>query len=284
MEHSERPLRRSRAWLIALAVFVLLLLVLLAPEPTAPYLSAAISLILAAAIGVTMWAVLRTRADHRAYEAQLTEWAAEKAVHAERLRIARDLHDLASHGLGLMTVRAATANLTDEHDEAERRQAFTDIERIWRETTTELRTMLTVLRTASDSPAPLRPAHSLADLPRIIETAQSAGLTVTVEHGDLGKVSPGVQLTICSVVREALANTLRHAGRTHSEILLHRDDTGIIVDVRDAGRAPGWSVDQGTGNGLRGLRERVAVHGGTLAHGLTGRGFLLLAHIADEVV
>lgn len=284
MEHSDRPSRRSRAWLIAVAVFVLLLLALLALEPTAPYLIVAISLILAAAIGVTMWALLRTHAERRAYEERLTEWAAEKAVQAERLRIARDLHDLASHGLGLMTVRAATANLTDEHDEAERRQAFSDIERIGRETTTELRNMLTVLRTASDSPAPLHPAHSLTDLPRIIETAQSVGLTVTLDQGDLGDVSPGVQLTICAVVREALANTLRHAGHTRSDILIHRDDSGITVDVRDTGPAPGWSAENGTGNGLRGLRERVAVHGGTLTTGPTGRGFRLLAHIPDEVV
>lgn len=150
-----------------------------------------------------------------------------------------------------MTVRAATANLTDERDDAERRQAFTDIERIGRETTTELRNMLTVLRAPSDSPAPLHPTRSLTDLPRIIETAQSTGLTVTLKQGALGDVSSGVQLTICTVVQEALANTLRHSGRTRSDISIQRDYTSITIDVRDAGATPGWSADQGTGNGLR---------------------------------
>ena len=105
MEHVERPSQGLRAWLAAAGVFVVLLLVLLALEPSAPYLITALALILAAAVGVTTWALLRTRAARRSYEGCLTEWAAEKAVQAERLRIARDLYDLASHGLGLMTVR-----------------------------------------------------------------------------------------------------------------------------------------------------------------------------------
>ena len=266
--------------MIAIAVFVLLLLALLALEPNAPYLIVAISLILAAAIGTTTWALLRTRTERRVYEERLTEWAAEKAVQAERLRIARDLHDLTSHGLGLMTVRAATANLTDEHDDAERRQAFTDIERIGRETTTELRNMLAVLRT--DTPAPLHPTVSLADLPRIIDTARTNGLTVTTDEGALGEVPPGVQLTICTVIREALANTLRHAGPTSVDVALHRDSRSITVDIRDAGLTPQFSPSSGTGNGLRGLRERLAIHHGTLTTGPTDTGFRLLAQIPME--
>jgi len=272
----------SRAWLIAAGVFVLLLLALLAVGQDAPYLVAAVSLILAATVGVTVWALLRTRAARRAYEERLTEWAAEKAVQAERLRIARDLHDLASHGLGLMTVRAATANLTDDEDDAERRQALTDIEHLGRETATELRGMLALLRTGGDGPTPLRPAPSLADLPGIIENAQRAGLNVALEQGGLADVSPGVQLTICVIVREALANTLRHAGHADVRVAIHRDGTGITVDVRDDGPAPGWSPDPGTGNGLRGLRERVAIHRGALITGPDGTGFRLHAQIPEE--
>ncbi len=283
MEHRDRPSRRSRAWLIAVAVFVLLLLALLALEPTAPYLMVAISLIFAAAIGVTMWALLRTRAERRAYEAHLTEWVAEKAVQAERLRIARDLHDLASHGLGLMTVRAATANLTDEHDEAERRQAFSDIERIGRETTTELRGMLTLLRTGGDTPAPLRPVDALTDLPDIIDNARRAGLAVTLQQGDLANVPAGIQLTMCSVIREALTNTLQHAGPTTARVSIERTTTGITIDIRDDGPTPGWCPHAGTGNGLRGLRERLAIQRGTLTTGPNDSGFRLLAHIPEAV-
>jgi signal transduction histidine kinase len=282
MEHVERPSWESRAWLIAVGVFAVLLLVLLALGQDAPYLIVAISLILATAVGVTTWALLRTRAARRAYEERLTEWAAEKAVQAERLRIARDLHDLASHGLGLMTVRAATANLTDDHDDAERRQALSDIERVGRETSTELRGMLALLRTGGDSPAPLRPVDALTDLPAIIDNAQRAGLTVMLQQDDLGNVPAGVQLVVCSTVREALANALQHAGPTTVRILIERTATGITVDVQDGGPVPGWRSHAGTGNGLRGLRERLAVHHGTLTSGPTDTGFRLLAYLPEE--
>ena len=127
MEHVERPSQGLRAWLVAAGVFVVLLLVLLALEPSAPYLITALALILAAAVGVTTWALLRTRAARRSYEGCLTEWAAEKAVQAERLRIARDLYDLASHGLGLMTVRVghgATRTRRPSHQPRRHRAAY----------------------------------------------------------------------------------------------------------------------------------------------------------------
>ena len=265
-----------------MGVVVVLLLVLLAVGQNAPYRAVVISFILATAISVTAWALLRTRTAQRVYEEQLTEWAAANAVQSERLRIARDLHDLASHGLGLITVRAATANLTDDEDDAERRQALSDIERVGRETTTELRGMLTLLRTGGEDPAPLSPAVSLTDLPRIIENARLSGVTVVLQQEDLGEAPLGVQLTICVVAREALANALRHAGKTRVSIAIQRDGTGITVDVRDDGPMPGWPPNPGTGNGLPGLRERLAVHRGTLTPGPTGTGFRLLAQIPGE--
>lgn len=282
MEHLDRPSWASRAWLVAAGVFVLLLLMLLALGQDAPYLFVALTLILAAAAGVTTWALLRTRAERRSYEERLIEWAAERAVQAERLRIARDLHDLASHGLGLMTVRAATANLTEDHDGTERRQALTDIERVGRETTTELRSMLALLRTGGDTPAPLHPVDTLTDLPGIIDNARRAGLAVTLQQGDLAAVPAGIQLAICSVVREALANASHHAGPTTVQISIERTATGVTVDVLDNGPVPGWRTGTGTGNGLRGLRERLAVYDGTLTSGPTDAGFRLLAHIPED--
>lgn len=282
MEHEGRPSWDSRAWLIAAGVLVVLLLALLALGQDSPYLVMAVSLIVSAAVVVTTWALLRTRAQRRAYEDQLTDWAAEQATQAERLRIARELHDLASHGLGLMTVRAATANLTADEDDAERRQALTDIERVGRETTTELRRMLALLRSNGDVPVPLRPIDSLADLPGIVESARRAGLTVTVDHGDLGEVPPGVQLTVCATVREALTNVLQHAGPTAVHLAIQRVHDNISVDVRDDGRVPGWRSHPGTGNGLRGLRERLSVHHGTLITGPVDDGFRLLAQIPEQ--
>lgn len=284
MEHVDRP-SVSRAWLIAACIVVVLVLTLLALGQDAPYLGIAIGLIVASAVGVTTWALLSSRQARRVYEEQLSRWAADSAVQAERLRIARDLHDLASHGLGLMTVRAATANLIDDGSgEAERRQALMDIERLSRETTAELRSMLALLRSGADSPAPLRPAASVADLPRIVSDARAAGLDVAFDRSDLGQTSPAVQLTVCAVVRECLTNTLRHAGPTHARITIERRAAGIDVEVQDDGPVPGWSPRPGTGTGLRGLQERLAVHHGTLdaARGTGAAGFRVLAHIPDE--
>lgn len=280
MDDERRPSRDSRVWLLVIAALIVLLIALLVPGEGVLYTTIA-AVIVALAIAITVWALLRARSDRRHYETRLTEWAAERAVQADRLRIARDLHDLASHGLGLMTVRAATANLTDDEDDAERRQALTDIEHVGRETTTELRRMLVLLRTG-DAPAPLRPTDSLADLPTIIEQARRGGLTVEVEQENLGEVSPGVQLTICAVIREALANTLQYAGPGHVRLSIERARNAISVDCRDSGPVADWRPHPGTGNGLRGLRERLGLHNGTLTTGPAGTGFRLLAEIPEH--
>jgi two-component system sensor histidine kinase DesK len=282
VEHVDRP-SVSRAWLFAGCVIVVLVLALLALGQDAPYLAIAISTIVASAVGVTTSALLRSRQARRAYEQELSRWAADSAVHAERLRIARDLHDLASHGLGLMTVRAAAANLVDDGSgDAERRQALKDIERLSRETTADLRSMLALLRSGADSPAPLRPVASLSDVPRIVSDARAAGLDVAFDLRDLGQTSPAVQLTVCAVVREGLTNTLRHAGPTHARITIERRAAGIDVEVQDGGPVPGWSPRPGTGTGLRGLQERLAVHRGTLDAAQGTAGFRVLAHIPEE--
>lgn len=279
MDDDGRPSWTSRAWISAAGVLVVLLLALLSLGRDSSYLLTALWLVVAAAVTTTAWALLRTRAQRRAYEEQLTGWAAHRAAQAERSRIARDLHDLASHGLGLITVRAATANLTQDDDDAERRQALADVERLGRQTMTELRRMLALLRSDDQGPAPLRPTDSFAVLPGIIEDARRAGLTVSADQGDLGEVAPGVQLSVCATVREALTNAVQHAGPTTVHLTIARTGNTISVDVRDQGPVPGWQVHLGTGNGLRGLRERLALHHGTLTTGPSDHGFRLLAQI-----
>ena len=120
------------------------------------------------------WAILLTRRQRDDYERRLTAWTAERAVHHERLRIARDLHDLTSHGLGIITMRAAAANYVEGSD-AERRQALRDIERVSRATTDELRRMLALLRRPDDGPAPLCPTDSPTAVPARASDAERAG-------------------------------------------------------------------------------------------------------------
>ncbi|WP_449281955.1 sensor histidine kinase [Leucobacter sp.] len=244
---------------------------------------AAVGVAAAVAVSVIAWAFDRTRRQRRRYEEELAAWAGERAKQTERLRIASDLHDLVSHGLGLITVRAAAARtVTSPDGNRERADALTDIERVSRETTTELRRMLAVLR--DPDTAPLRPADTLADLPSIVRDANTAGLIATFGIEDPGEVSPGVQLTVCAVVREALHNTIRHVGPTHARVSVRRDGEIVLVEVQDAGPREPWQAQPGAGHGLDGLRERVAVLEGTLhAEPDADGGFHVTARIPDPV-
>lgn len=278
-----RPTWRSRAWLVATGV-LLVLACILSVTGAEPPEAAWITVLAAVGIAVTvmMWALLSTRAQRRRYEEELAEWAGERAAQAERLRIASDLHDLVSHGLGIITVRAAVARtLTGLDGERERADALTDIEQVSRETMTELRRMLAVLR--DPDTALLRPAETLDDLPAIVQDADAAGLSTTLGVEELGVVSPGVQLTVCTVVREALHNAIRHAGPTRARVRVRRDGEAVLVDVRDAGPRGSWHPQPGAGHGLDGLRERVAALGGTILAEPEENGFHVTARIPDVV-
>jgi two-component system, NarL family, sensor histidine kinase DesK len=278
---TDRPTWSSRLWLIATAALVGLVLLLLAGGGRGPAAVMLPIVVAGLAAAVTVWALIRTRSRRKQYEEKLAAWAAERATQAERLHLARDLHDLVSHGLGLITVRAAAARrTTGPEGETERADALADIEQVSRETTTELRRMLTVLRTPG--PAPLRPAVTLDDLPAIVNAAKAAGLMATLGVDDLGEVSPGVQLTVCAVIREALNNTVRHAGLTRASVGVRRDGEVIVVDVNDAGPRQPWQPQPGAGHGLDGLRERVTALGGTVSAVAGEHGFQLLARIPDR--
>ncbi|GAB3168319.1 hypothetical protein GCM10027059_30770 [Myceligenerans halotolerans] len=274
---------RSRTWLIAVAVLAGLALALTSVGVDRPVPAwAALAVTASVTVSVAVWALVRSRTQRRTYDDELASWAAQQATQAERLRIAADLHDLVSHGLGLITVRAAAARSVAGPDgDTERAAALADIEHASRRTTVELRRMLGVLR--SPGSAPLRPADTLEDLPSIVRAAADAGVTATLGIEGLDDaVSPGVQLTVCAVVREALNNTLRHAGPTTARVGIHRDGGSIVVDVQDAGPQGCWEPQPGAGHGIDGLRERLAVLGGTVHAGPHDDGFRLTARIPDQ--
>lgn len=278
-----RPTWSSRAWPVAWAALFLLVAVLMTAGVQDPATRMLPLVVVALAVLVSVWAVWRTRRERHAHEDRLAAWAGERAAQAERLRIAGDLHDLVSHGLGLITVRAAVAaRLSGPDGPAEQARALADIEAAGRETTTELRRMLAVLRTP-EAAADLRPAESLADLPGIVAVARGAGLETTLDAGpELGGVSPGVQLTACAVVREALSNAARHAGPTRVRVGVRRDGGTVVVTAVDDGPADGWEPRPGAGHGLAGLRERVAAVGGALDARAAGAGFAVTARLPDE--
>lgn len=287
---TERPLWRSRAWPVA-AVMLLCFGAVLGTVASGGQRGRVIVAVVAltTVVAVVVATALRVRAERASFERELAAWATERAAHTERLRIAGELHDIVSHGIGLVTIRAAAAqSVTGPAAAIEHATALADIERTSRETTAELRRMLTVLR--EPGLAPLRPADSFADLPAIIATAEAAGLTVEVDGigteagaraDELGTASAGAQLTACAVVREALNNAFRHAGPTAARVGIHRDGGAVVVRVSDEGPRGAWQPEPGAGRGLQTLRERLAVHGGTLEAGAHGRGFLVVARIPD---
>lgn len=285
MDLRARPAWHSRVWLAAFGVLAAMVLALATLGLDNPA-SAAVVLVSSAvaAAAVIGWALGRTRRQRRAYEESLTAWAAERATQQERLRIARELHDLASHGLGLITVRAAAARgVSGPAAEAERASALADIEDAGRAATAELRRMLTVLRSPVSAgpgdPAPLRPTVMLTDLPAIVANAHRSVPEIAYEIGDLGEVPGGLQSAVGAIVGEALANVARHAGPTPTRLRVFRDGEQLLVEVVDDGPVPGWVPHPGAGHGLLGMRERATVLGGSLTAGPAGSGFLVRARL-----
>ncbi|GAB7036537.1 MULTISPECIES: sensor histidine kinase [Catenuloplanes] len=271
-----RPRRTlSPALLVAAVTCGVLITAMCTAGTSGPLARVVPAVMVGGAIGAAVWTVRRARADRADYEARLTAWAASEAVLAERLHIARDLHDIVSHGLGLITVRAAATRHLPKPPEVA--AALTDIEEAGRQATAELRRMLGVLRSTD----PLTPVDSLDDLAAIAADAGRGGLRVDLSVGELGPVSPGVQVAVARTVREGLANAARHAGPSDVRVRVHRDGADVVVTVADGGPEPGWRATPGAGHGLAGLRERVGSLGGVLGAAPVDGGFRLTARIPD---
>jgi signal transduction histidine kinase len=198
----------------------------------------------------------------------------------ERLRVARDLHDVIGHNISLINVQASMGlDLMDSQPE-QARAALSAIKSASKEALEELRTMLTALRHEDD--APRSPAPGLDRLPELIELTRAAGLNVEVEV--TGKPPPfpaTVQLAAYRIIQESLTNVARHAGRARVTVRVTYDDTNMHVEVDDDGMAPsGGGSAIGTGSGITGMRERAAALGGELSAGFRhGGGFRVSARL-----
>jgi two-component system, NarL family, sensor histidine kinase DesK len=273
----ERPARRSPVSPVVGVTLVVLIAVLMVTGAEGMLALVLPAVIVALAVSVAAWAIWRTRTDRTAYEARLTAWAASEAVLAERLRLAGDLHDIVSHGLGLITVRAAAARLSG--DPAEARAALADVENAGREATTELRRMLTVLRDAGADPR--QPVEDLSLLPELVTGAP--GIRPRLHLEELGTVSAGVQVAICRTVREALHNVARHVGPSDVKVHVYRDGDTVITTVHNGAPDGPWPSAPGAGHGLTVLRERAERLGGTLHAGPVEQGFRVVSRIPDAL-
>lgn len=214
---------------------------------------------------------------------------ADRAVAEERRRIARELHDIVSHHITTMKLMAggARANLTHDPDVA--RDALVTLEDSGRMALREMRQLLDVLR-ADDEPddTPPAPQPGVADVDRIVGESRLGGLPTEFEvRGTPRPLPPTVGLTVFRIVQEALTNARKHAGEATARVRLTYGPDRIDVDVRDDGGggptaagAVGPQRAGHTGYGLVGMRERVALHDGTLTAGpLSGGGFAVTASL-----
>src|SRR6516225_2004767 len=199
----------------------------------------------------------------------------------ERLRVARDLHDVIGHNISLINVQASMGlDLVDSQPE-QARAALSAIKSASKEALEELRTMLTTLR-HDDDVAPRSPAPGLDRLPELIELTRAAGLSVEVEVAGKAPPLPGaVQLAAYRIIQESLTNVARHAGQARVTVRVTYDDTIMCVQIDDDGTAPsGGGSAIGTGSGITGMRERAAALGGELSAGFRhGGGFRVSAQL-----
>jgi signal transduction histidine kinase len=199
----------------------------------------------------------------------------------ERIRIARELHDVVAHTLTTVNVQAGVAAHLLDRDPGHAREALATIEAASHKALEELRTILGVLRGPENGRAPLEPAPDLAAVDSLIEQARSTGLEVHVEvEGDSPqRVPEAVQLAAFRILQESLTNTRRHApgAVAHVQVAYHPDRLRLAIenDVGPAGQGNGSS----SGVGILGMRERAAALGGTLRADRSGDSFCVVAEL-----
>ncbi|MFF9348711.1 sensor histidine kinase [Streptomyces sp. NPDC014734] len=221
----------------------------------------------------------------RAERAERTrEEEARRRVAEERLRIARDLHDVVAHHIALVNVQAGVAAHVMDRRPDQAKEALAHVREASRSALDELRATVGLLRQSGDPAAPTEPAPGLAVLDALVDTVRRAGLPVEVACTDRGSPLPAaVDLAAYRVIQEALTNVRKHAGTgARAEVSVVRVGTTAEITVIDNGTGGGHNVDGG-GHGLLGMRERVTALGGTLTAGPRyGGGFRVHAILPVE--
>jgi signal transduction histidine kinase len=208
--------------------------------------------------------------------------AAAQTVMAERLRIARELHDIVAHSIGIIAIQAGSGRRVFDARPDEARDALAAIEATSREALSGLRRMLTGLRRADPGPgpgqAPLGPAPGLAGIERLAAMTLEAGVQVDVDwHGSREPLPADIDASAFRIIQEAVTNVVRHAGTGQCQVSIDQRDGQLSIEVTDSGR--GGSMT-GTGYGITGMRERAALLGGDFSAGpRPGGGFRVAARL-----
>jgi len=209
--------------------------------------------------------------------------AAAQTALAERLRIARELHDIVAHSVGVIAIQAGAAHRVFDARPAEARDALAAIEATSRETLSGLRRMMTGLRRTEpeqeSGQPPLGPAPGLADLDRLTAMTLDAGVRVDVDwRGSREQLPADIDLSAFRIVQEAVTNVVRHAGTGQCVVVIDQQDgQQLSIEVTDSGRGGSTA---GTGFGITGMRERATLLGGDFSAGpRPGGGFRVAARL-----
>jgi signal transduction histidine kinase len=235
------------------------------------------------------WFIADSVAARRRYEAGLAAQAEREraaGVREERVRIAREMHDVIAHTLAVMTVQAGVGRRLGGKRPQEAAAALESIETIGRMAQDELHVVLGLLRVGEGGTAPLAPAPRLADVKTLADTVRASGIPVELRMEGTGlQLSPSLELSVYRVVQEALTNVVKHAPGARAVVELTVSAGKVRLDVRDDG-GPGGEAPRGglgAGHGIAGMRERMGAFGGWLAAGpAAGGGFQVTAEVPVE--
>ena len=229
--------------------------------------------------------LVRRRTDHavalalRAQELERSQAAREQAAVAlERERIARELHDIIAHSVSVMTIQAGAVEEIIEQDPGKAKEAAAAIRSTGRQALVDLRRMLGLLRDEAGQSAALAPQPGLANLDQLLDDVRRAGLAVTLDVEGIPKDLPAaIDLSAFRVVQESLTNILKHARASAARVDVRYRSDAVDIEVVDdgAGEPPGLHdapQQECVGHGLIGMRERVALYGGTLEYGRRAAG------------
>ncbi|MFF1924278.1 sensor histidine kinase [Streptomyces sp. NPDC058221] len=235
---------------------------------------------------VVAWLAGRSVHEARRHDADLTAQAARQAITAERLRIAREMHDMVAHSVGIIALQAGAAARVVHTQPDAAREAMSAVETAGRETLSGLRRMLGALRQDGPDPegplreaAPLHPAEGMADVDRLARATTAAGVRVEVRwQGERRPLPPDIDLSAFRIIQESVTNVVRHAATGSCRVSVEYGSEELGIEVADRGRGPGHSAD--TGFGLIGMRERVALlHGEFTAAPRPEGGFRVTARL-----
>ncbi|QQM39076.1 sensor histidine kinase [Streptomyces liliifuscus] len=241
--------------------------------------------LIVALMSVIAWLIGDSMHQSRVHAEQVRAQAAAQAVTAERLRIARELHDMVAHTIGIVALQAGAARRVIDTRPELAREALGEVENASRETLSGLRRMLGALRRAEPGGAPEAtpfdpsPAPGLADIDRLAERTTAAGVRVEVRwQGERQALPPEIGMSAYRIVQEAVTNVVRHAGARSCRVTVDCRDEELAIEVVDSGNGPGRAA--ATGYGLLGMRERVGLlHGEFSAAPRPEGGFRVAARL-----